>query len=105
MPLGIQRIDGGRLASIDRPPVSSARLHSAIACTVPMRLATGGGGVVVCRSAKACLDEVYVSASNRNFVFAGSLSPPLNSTGWDLNHSSVTRTDERRDGTECFSEC
>src|SRR3546814_15334487 len=40
MPLGIQRIDGGRLASIAMPPVSSARLHSAIACTVPMWLVT-----------------------------------------------------------------
>ena len=30
------RIDGGMLTSQVRPPTNSARLHSAIACTVPM---------------------------------------------------------------------
>src|SRR5690606_8540963 len=37
---GIQRIEGGRLASVIRPATSSARLHMAIACTVPMWLLT-----------------------------------------------------------------
>ena len=36
MPLGIQRIEGGIETSVARPAVSSAALHSAIACTVPM---------------------------------------------------------------------
>src|SRR6185437_1627789 len=40
MPLGIQRIEAGMLASVSMPPLSSARLHSAIACTVPMWLCT-----------------------------------------------------------------
>jgi len=40
MRLGIQRIEGGRLASTMSPPASSARLHRAIACTVPMWLLT-----------------------------------------------------------------
>ena len=40
MPLGIQRIEGGRLASTISPPASSARLHMAIAWTVPMWLRT-----------------------------------------------------------------
>jgi len=40
MPLGIQRIDGGKVASVMTPAASSARLHSAIACTVPMWLWT-----------------------------------------------------------------
>src|SRR3546814_1838258 len=49
---------------------------------------TGGGGVVVCPSAKACLDEVSVSASNRTFVVAGSISTRLISTGCALKPSS-----------------
>ena len=40
MPLGIQRIDAGMLASQASPPVNSARLHSAMACTVPRWLVT-----------------------------------------------------------------
>jgi len=40
MPLGIQRIDDGIVASVTRPPDSSARLHNAIACTVPRWLLT-----------------------------------------------------------------
>src|SRR3546814_2071346 len=49
---------------------------------------TGGGGVVVCPSAKACLDEVSVSASNRTFVVAGSISTRLISTGRSEEHTS-----------------
>ncbi len=40
MPRGIQRIDVGRLASVITPATSSARLHRAIACTVPRWLVT-----------------------------------------------------------------
>ena len=40
MPLGIQRIDAGMLTSVVSPPISSARLHSAIACTVLRWLCT-----------------------------------------------------------------
>src|SRR3546814_4716047 len=45
---------------------------------------------VVCPSAKACLDEVSVSASNRTFVVAGSISTRLISTGCALKPSSGT---------------
>ena len=40
MPFGIQRIDAGMLTSQVRPPTNSARLHNAIACTLPMWLLT-----------------------------------------------------------------
>src|SRR5690606_29195289 len=40
MPRGIQRIDGGRLASVISPATGWARWHIAIACTVPMWLVT-----------------------------------------------------------------
>ena len=40
MPLGIQRMSAGMVASVITPAPSSARLHSAIACTVPMWLCT-----------------------------------------------------------------
>jgi hypothetical protein len=40
MPFGIQRMPSGRLASVMTPATSSARLHNAIACTVPMWLCT-----------------------------------------------------------------
>src|SRR5690606_221740 len=40
MPRGIQRIDGGILTSVVSPPMNSARLHRAMACTVPRWLLT-----------------------------------------------------------------
>lgn len=40
MPLGIQRIEAGMLTSVTSPPVNSARLHKAMACTVPRWLVT-----------------------------------------------------------------
>src|SRR5262249_13846271 len=40
MPFGIQRIASGIVASVARPPASSAMLHSAIACTLPIWLRT-----------------------------------------------------------------
>ena len=40
MPLGIQRLSAGIVASASAPIAASRPLHSAIACTVPMWLCT-----------------------------------------------------------------